>query len=123
MPNINDQLDKAFSPKVVAVIGARRADDYVWLKNMTDFKGKVYSVQVADSDIEGIVEMGIENYKSIGEIPENVDYAVFAVPRRFAASVLRDAVEKKIPTVHMFTSGYAESGEEQAEAEPRQEAC
>jgi acyl-CoA synthetase (NDP forming) len=114
MPNINEQLDKAFSPKVVAVIGARRADDYIWLRNMSDFKGKLYSVQVADSDIEGIEELGIENYKSIGEIPEAVDYAVFAVPRRFAASVLRDAVEKNIPTVHMFTSGYAESGEEQA---------
>ncbi|SVD84178.1 uncharacterized protein METZ01_LOCUS437032, partial [marine metagenome] len=107
-----EQLDAALSPNVVAVVGARKADDYSWLRNMSDFKGKLYSVQVAPDDIAGIEEMGISNYTSLLDIPEAVDYVVVAVPRRFAPNILKDAITKGVKTVHMYTSGFAESGEE-----------
>ncbi|MDP6102297.1 MAG: CoA-binding protein, partial [Dehalococcoidia bacterium] len=87
-------------------------DDYSWLRNMSDFKGKVYSVQVDPNDIAGIEEMGIPNFKSLTEIPEPVDYVVVAVPRRVVPFVLKDAIAKEVKTVHMFTSGFAESGSE-----------
>ena len=114
MPVLKEQLDAAFSPKVVAVVGARKFDNYVWLRNMSDFKGTLYSVQINADDIEGIEEMGIPNYKSLVEIPEPVDYVVVAVPRRAVPFVLKDAVEKGVKTIHMFTSGFAESGNEEA---------
>lgn len=113
MPVLKEQLDAALSPKVVAVVGARKVDDYSWLRNMSDFKGKVYSVQVDPNDIAGIEEMGIPNYKSLVEIPEPVDYVVVAVPRRVVPIVLKDIIAKGIKTVHMFTSGFAESGSEE----------
>ena len=114
MPVLKEQLDAAFSPKVVAVVGARKFDNYVWLRNMSDFKGTLYSVQINADDIVGIEEMGIPNYKSLVEIPEPVDYVVVAVPRRAVPFVLKDAVEKGVKTIHMFTSGFAESGNEEA---------
>ena len=80
MPVLKEQLDAAFSPKVVAVVGARKFDNYVWLRNMSDFKGTLYSVQINADDIVGIEEMGIPNFKSLVEIPEPVDYVVVAVP-------------------------------------------
>ena len=46
MPVLKEQLDRALSPGVVAVVGARKVDDYSWLRNMSDFKGKLYSVQI-----------------------------------------------------------------------------
>lgn len=113
MAVLKEQLDAALSPKVVAVVGARKADDYSWLKNMSDFKGPVYSVQVDPNEIPGIEELGIPNFKSLTEIPEPVDYAVFAVPRRVVPFVFKDAITKGIKTVHMFTSGFAESGSEE----------
>jgi acyl-CoA synthetase (NDP forming) len=94
----------------VAVVGARRVDDYSWLRNMSDFKGKVYSVQIDPNDIIGIEAMGIPNYKSLVDIPDRVDYVVVAVPRRVVPFVLKDAIAKGVKTVHMFTSGFAESG-------------
>jgi acyl-CoA synthetase (NDP forming) len=112
MPVLKEQLDAALSPRAVAVVGARKADDYSWLRNMSDFKGKVYSVQVDPNDIAGIEEMGIPNFKSLTEIPEPVDYVVVAVPRRVVPFVLKDAIAKEVKTVHMFTSGFAESGSE-----------
>ena len=110
MPWDSKDLDRRFHPEVVAVVGSRRADDYIWLRNMTDFKGKLYSVQVDPGDIEGIDKMGIPNYKSLAEIPGPVDYAVIAVPRRVAPAILRDAIAKGVKAVHMFTSGFAEAG-------------
>ena len=110
MPVRREQLDAAFSPRTVAVVGARRVDNYVWLRNMSDFKGKLYSVQIDPNDIPGIEEMGIPNYKSLVEIPDQVDYAVIAVPRRAVPIVLKDAIAKGVKTVHMYTSGFAETG-------------
>ena len=86
------QIAAAFSPKVVAVIGARKADDYAWLRNMRGFRGKVYSVQIDPNDIPGIEEMGVPNYKSLADIPDQVDYAVIAVPRRVVPFVLKDVI-------------------------------
>ncbi len=110
MPWDSKDLDSRFHPETVAVIGSRRADEYMWLRNLADFKGKLYSVQVDPADIEGIDKMGIPNYKSLAEIPGPVDYAVIAVPRRIAPAILRDAIAKGVKAVHMFTSGFAESG-------------
>jgi len=110
MPILKEQLDAALSPGVVAVVGARKVDDYTWLRNMSDFKGKLYSVQIDPNDITGIEEMGIPNYKSLVEIPEPVDYVVVAVPRKVVPFVLKDAIAKGVKTVHMYTSGFAESG-------------
>ena len=113
MPVRREQMDAAFSPRVVAVVGSRRLDNYQWLHNMENFKGKVYSVQIDPNDIPGIEEMGVPNYKSLVEIPEEVDYAVIAVPRGAVPIVLKDAIAKGVKTVHMFTSGFAETATEQ----------
>jgi acyl-CoA synthetase (NDP forming) len=108
-----NQIDAIFNPRVVAVVGGRKLDDYTWLRNMRDFTGKVYSVQIAPDDIPGIEEMGIPNYKSLVEIPEPVDYVVIAVPRGAVPIVLKDAIAKGVKTVHIFTSGFSETGTEQ----------
>ncbi len=107
------QMDAAMSPRTVAVVGAKKDADYSWLKNMTDFKGKVYSVQLDPNEIPGIEELGFDNYTSLMEIPEPVDYVVVAVPRRVAPRVLNDAIAKGVNTVHFFTSGFGESKEEE----------
>ena len=113
MPVTKEQMDSAMSPRTVAVVGAKKDADYSWLKNMTDFKGKVYSVQLDPNEIPGIEELGFDNYTSLMDIPEPVDYVVVAVPRRVAPRVLNDAIAKGVNTVHFFTSGFGESKEEE----------
>src|SRR3990170_4914297 len=82
MPIDRARLDEAFNPKAIAVVGAKRSANYSWLRNMQTFKGRLYSVQIDPTEIPGIEELGIANYLHVTDIPDQVDYAVIAVPRR-----------------------------------------
>lgn len=106
----NSKLDRAFNPRCVAVVGDNRKNEFRWLRAQSNFKGKVYSVQVDPASIEGIEAMGIENYTSVVDIPEPVDLVIVAVPRRAALTVLEDCIRKDVGAVHFFTAGFAETG-------------
>jgi len=110
--SLRDALDRAFSPRTVAVIGDKRANGYLWLRNMSTFTGKLYSVQIDPAEIPGIEELGVPNYKSLLEIPDEIDYAVCAVPRQVAPRIIADCARKRVGAVSLFTSGFAETGEE-----------
>jgi len=114
------RLDRAFNPKVVAVVGDKRAMGYMWLHCMKTFAGKTVSVQVDPNEIEGIEAMGVPNYKSLLEVPEDIDYVVCAVPRPVAARIIADCVEKKVGAVALFTSGFAETETEEGIAAQEQ---
>ena len=107
-----ERLTRALAPKVVAVIGDKQASGYNWLRSMKEFDGPVYSVQVDESEIPGIEELGIPNYKSLTDIPEQVDFAVCAVPRQVAPFIVQGCVEANVGGVTLFTSGFAETGED-----------
>ena len=45
-------LHRALHPRAVAVVGARKVDDYMWLRNMSTFTGgPVYSVNIDANEI------------------------------------------------------------------------
>lgn len=112
---MNDKLarmERALNPRVVAVVGDKKVSGYNWLRNMSTFTGKVYSVQIDPNEIPGIEALGVTNYRSLVEIPDEVDYVVCAVPRQVAPRVMQDAAAKGVGGVGMFTSGFAETGED-----------
>src|SRR5208282_5422168 len=47
-------LERAFNPRVVAVIGDKRMTGYMWIRAMAHLKGKLYSVQIDPNEIPGI---------------------------------------------------------------------
>lgn len=108
------KLDRMFNPKVVAVVGDK-GPGYMWLKNNMPFKeqgGKLYSVQLDEKEIPGIEALGVQNFKSMADIPEQIDYALVAVPRQVSPYVLKDLIANKANGAGFFTSGFAETGEE-----------
>src|SRR4051794_592286 len=108
------KLDKMFNPKVVAVVGDK-GPGYMWLHNNLPFKekgGKLYSVQLDEKEIPGIEALGVQNFKSMADIPEQIDYAVVAVPRQVSPYVLKDLIANQANGAGFFTSGFAETGEE-----------
>ncbi len=114
MSTLLQNLHRALHPRAVAVVGARKVDDYMWLRNMSTFTGgPVYSVNIDANEIPGIEALGFKNYARLTDIPEPVDFAVVAVPRRAAPIVLRDAITKGVAGVSMFTAGFAETAEEE----------
>ncbi len=106
-------LARAFNPRAVAVIGDKRAMNYMWLRSQKTFQGKVYSVQIDERELPGIEALGVPNYRSLEEIPEEIDYVMTAVPRQIAPRIIADCAAKKVSAVMLFTSGFTEIGDEE----------
>jgi acyl-CoA synthetase (NDP forming) len=119
-PSLRERLDRALNPRVVAVVGDKKAMGYMWLNAMKTFSGKLYSVQIDPNEIPGIEELGVPNYKSLADVPEEVDYVVCAVPRPVAARIVADCAAKKVGAVALFTSGFAETETEEGVEAQRQ---
>lgn len=108
------RLDRMFNPKTVVVIGDK-GPGYMWIQNNLPFKekgGNLYSVQIDESQIPGIEELGIQNFKSMADVPGEIDYALVAVPRQVSPYVLKDLIAHGAHGAGFFTSGFAETGEE-----------
>lgn len=106
------QLARAFNPKTIAVIGDKRANNYMWLRGQSTFQGKVYSVQIDGRELPGIEALGVPNYPSLAEIPDEIDYVMTAVPRHIAPRIAKDCADKKVGSVMFFTSGFSETDED-----------
>lgn len=85
----------------------------MWLRNYSTFtSGPLYSVQIDPNEIPGIEALGVTNFASLLDVPGEVDYVMLAVPRQVAPRVLADCAKKGVGGVALFTSGFAETGEE-----------
>jgi len=107
------KLERAFNPKCVAVVGDKSESNFMWLRGQSEFRGKLYSVQVDPKEIPGIEELGVQNFTSLMDIPEAVDLAIVAVPRQVAPRILADCIKKDVAAAHFFTSGFAETDTEE----------
>ncbi len=115
--DIQAGLQRAFHPKVVAVVGAKRDNDYMWLRAhgpFTEF-GKVYHVNIDEREWPGAEELGFQNVSSILDIPEPVDYVAISVPNVVVPRVLQDCATKGVGSAHIFAAGFAETGTEQGQ--------
>jgi acyl-CoA synthetase (NDP forming) len=108
-----ERLRRVFKPRSVAVVGDKQALGYLWLRNMRTFQGPLYSVQIDPKEIPGIEALGVANYHSLLDVPGEIDYVVCAVPRAVAPRIVADCVKKAVGGVTLFTSGFAETGEEE----------
>ena len=113
MKDIVKKLDRAFNPRSVAVVGDKREMGYMWLRSLAHFQGRVYSVQIDERELPGIEELGVKNYLSLLDIPDEIDYVIVAVPRAVAPKIVKDCIEKKVGGVMLFTSGFAETNTEE----------
>jgi acyl-CoA synthetase (NDP forming) len=112
-----EALDNILRPKSVAVVGAS-TDPFKWgymLLNsikVGGFKGDIYPINIRADEIGEI--LGHKVYKSIRDVPGNVDTAVIVVPARFVPSIFEDMKTKGTKGAVVITSGFSESGEEGA---------
>ena len=99
-----------FEPKSLAIIGASKTPGKAGnevLKNLiaNGFSGKIFPVNPSEEDI-----MGFKAYRSVKDIPEAVDLAVFLVPAEKTLEPIQECAEKKVPAVVIASGGYAEAG-------------
>jgi len=106
-------LNRVFSPRSVAVVGDKKNNGYMWLRSLSTFTGKVYSVQIDPKELPGIQKLGVENYSSLLDIPQPIDYVIIAVPRSIAPGIVHDCIRKDVGGATLFTSGFAETNTEE----------
>ena len=110
-------MNRIMQPKSVAVIGASAEDGKIGnsvMKNLINggYKGNIYPINPKADTI-----LGYKAYKSVKDIPGDVDTAVFAVPAKLVAQALIECGEKKIAGAVLIPSGFAESGEPEMQEE------
>jgi acetyl coenzyme A synthetase (ADP forming)-like protein len=104
------QMNKVMKPDAVAVIGASDEAGKIGnsvMKNLINggYKGRIYPINPSATTI-----MGLPAFKSVADVPGDIDIAVFAIPAKFVAAALKEVGEKKIAGAILIPSGYAETG-------------
>ncbi len=112
---VDEGVKALFNPRSIAVIGASRHPGkigYMILKNIIDYgyKGKIYPVNPKADEI-----LGLKAYKSILDIPDEVDMAIIVVPEKYVLEVAEQAGKKGVKVLVVITSGFAEVGNIEAE--------
>lgn len=114
----SEYMDLFFNAKSIALIGASPEIGKVGnsvLESMVkhDYKGKVYPVNA-----KGYPEiMGIKAYKSLEDIPDNVELVVVTVDLKFVPELLKSAAKKGIHNFVVISGGGKELGGERAAIE------
>ncbi|MCW2798704.1 MAG: family N-acetyltransferase, partial [Aeromicrobium sp.] len=112
-------IARIFRARSIAVIGASRRQDSIgqaMVRNLVlgDFSGSVYAV---NSQAEAV--SGLPAYKTVQDIPGEVDVAIVAVPAESVNDVVLDCAAKGVHGLVVISAGFAEEG---AEGRQRQRA-
>jgi acetyl coenzyme A synthetase (ADP forming)-like protein len=104
-------MQRIMQPNAIAVIGASPEDGKIGnsvMKNLINggYEGQIYPVHPRAEEI-----LGKRCYRSVLDIPGEVDVAVFCIPARFVAQVLAEVGQKEIPGAVLIPSGFAEVGQ------------
>jgi acetyl coenzyme A synthetase (ADP forming)-like protein len=79
------------------------------------FEGKIYPVNSGAKSGEKIG--GLPTFKSILEIPDQVDNAIIVVPSQFVLDVMKECVQKGVKSIVIITAGFSEKDKEGAKLE------
>nr|WP_246402032.1 bifunctional GNAT family N-acetyltransferase/acetate--CoA ligase family protein [Jiangella mangrovi] len=104
-------IERLLTPRSVAVIGASRWREKIGqtlVRNLVlgGFTGPVYAV-----NREATAITGLPAYKSVRDVPGEVDLALVAVPADAVAEVVLDCAAKGVRGLVVVSSGFAETGE------------
>ncbi len=113
------KLDSIFRPKSVAVIGASSTQGkvgYVLANNLlkSGYEGPVYFVNVRGGEI-----LGKQSYKTVLDIPGEVDLAVVSIPSKFVIKTVEQCGEKGVKAMIIISAGFKEIGGEGVELEKK----
>lgn len=105
-----DNLKYALNPSSIAVVGASRYVNKVGYKVIEGlknwgYKGKIYPVNPRADKVHGL-----KAYRTVKDVPDEIDLVFVAVPAHLVKMVLEHAVEKKAKIAVIATSAFKEIG-------------
>lgn len=106
------ELDKIFNPRSIAVVGASQDPNkagYHFFKGLVDLKfdGDIYPINLDGSDV-----LGFKGYRNLRDVAGPVDYVIVAIPAPKVPKIIEDCTAKGVKVVHIFASGFSETGKE-----------
>jgi len=109
---IVEQLDPIFKPESIAVIGASISPSKWGFRMInrplrTGYRGIIYAVNQKGEKIGRL-----PTYKSVVDIPGDVDLAVITVPASLVPGVMKECVKKGVKGAVVISAGFAEVGRE-----------
>jgi acetyltransferase len=115
--HVEHPLDPFFTPKNIAVIGATENPGSVgrttlWNLLSTPFGGAIFPVNPKRDSV-----LGIKSYKTVREIPAEVDLAVVVTPAKFIPGVIKECGEVGVKCAVVISAGFKEAGAEGKELE------
>lgn len=118
MDELSEVITKLLRPNSIAVIGAAREPNKIGhaiVKNILECsfpREKIFPINPNADEI-----LGLKCYKSIKDVPYNVDLAVITVPAKVVPQVLRESVEKGVKAIAIISAGFKEIGNVKEELE------
>lgn len=110
--NLHVNLDAAFKPKSIAIIGASNdlkklggSDMKVLIES--GFEGAIYPINPKEKKVQGYTA-----YKTVLDVPDDIDRATIILPTRFVLSAVKECAEKGIKVVQIYSAGFGEFGDE-----------
>ncbi len=103
------------APQSIAVVGASDKPGVgkaIFTNIVNGYKGKIYPVTPSSPTVSGLAA-----YKSVLDIPDEVDLAVVATPNRIVPSVMEEIGKKKIRGTIIVSAGFKEVDEQGAQLE------
>src|ERR671925_169034 len=103
------------APQSIAVIGASEKPGVgkaIFSNIMNGYKGKIYPITPSNPTV-----FGLKAYKSVLNIPEEVDLAVVATPNKIVPAVMEEVGKKKIKGAIIVSAGFKEVDEHGARLE------
>src|SRR4029453_3106533 len=114
MNSQSDTYNKSvfLSPRSIAVIGASEKPGIgraIFSNIKNGYKGKIYPVSPTNEYVSGM-----KAYKSVLDIPDDIDLAVVATPNRIVPKVMEEVGMKKIQGSIIVSAGFKEVDEQGA---------
>jgi acyl-CoA synthetase (NDP forming) len=106
-------LDELFSPRGVAVVGASPTEKASFAGHVVQSLKEagfpaIYPVNPKYPEV-----LGLPCYPSLRAVPGIVDHVVVSIPAESALTLLDDCAAKGVKSVHFFTAGFRETGDEE----------
>ncbi len=114
VPMVIEQLEAAFHPRSIAVVGASGnpfSMGYRYLLHLKTygFRGQIYPVTPHWPEV-----LDLRAYPALKDAPVPVDYVICCLPAAKVPELLAQCPQKQVKLVHMFTGRLSETGHEDA---------
>ena len=105
-----EAMNGLLRPKSIAIIGASNSEGkigYSVVRSLIEggYEGSIYPINLKSDEIQGF-----KAYKSVLDVPGEIDAAAVVVPAKFVPQVTRECGEKGVKGLIIIASGFSEIG-------------